>query len=563
MLQELIPYVRCIASYPDIEKAVSTFPEVYITAPEGIFKQVKLSNDRYVRLKVNEIPGVKSLTLPDLRVQEELNFLPAGKVPSAFLDQIVEFFRKVMEVKQKDYEAHAWILWTKEDGYFISIPPQVVSKASVKFEYSPEALPTGAVIVVDIHSHNTMNAFFSGTDNANDRMGIYYSGVIGKLTRDSYEYTFRFNLQEDKRTCTLDDIFIQPEAPKVDVPQQWLDQVQVPKVPVMAGNFGKNKSGKWTNSLGGPAVPFRPDSKGPTYTYGSIPHQMALIEAAPASTTIWSVDENMYIKNGPDVWQFIRAKDPLSKDIPPQEEQVLTNREIYLMCEDVSIMTLEKTLRLATEVETVIPDSRLLRVIEAMRLGTTIKTSVGSYTKVASNLWNPDTKQGISYSDHGILLNTTQENIQEAHTAGLKTPFIPSTQEDIKKFSSEAAAREEALTMQQKKLSEEEKSLLEQERDLDFQFMSYQQIPGDCLMPVDLYVPGPLDEEERNDPVGGSTEFEYYVEKYGMKVADAWDSAITELTDLESCEEALLDIIRASYNFLGETGRNDLATNGF
>ena len=48
-------------------------------------------------------------------------------------------------------EAHAWILWEPEKGYYISVPKQTVGKASVSFTYDDEVLPPGAVIVVDIH----------------------------------------------------------------------------------------------------------------------------------------------------------------------------------------------------------------------------------------------------------------------------------------------------------------------------------------------------------------------------------------------------------------------------
>lgn len=87
------------------------------------------------------------------------------------------------------------------------------------------------------------------------------------------------------------------------------------------------------------------------------------------------------------------------------------------------------------------------------------------------------------------------------------------------------------------------------------------------------YVAGPLDSSENQsslfdnepDPVGApfGGEYEYYANLYGVQVADAKDAVDIELSDLANCDEALVDIIRQSYELLGDKGRADLATNGF
>ena len=153
MIHELIPHVRCISSYPDIEAAIEKYPETYIATPEGTyFKHVKLPQGRHVRLKVAKLPEIKiEKDNPRSVVVEEINFLPAGKIPSYMFDQIVEFFRQVIYIKKASFEAHAWILWNQEKGYYISVPPQRVGGASVNFEYTKGALPEGDVIVVDLH----------------------------------------------------------------------------------------------------------------------------------------------------------------------------------------------------------------------------------------------------------------------------------------------------------------------------------------------------------------------------------------------------------------------------
>ena len=157
-MKELIPFVSCICEPEEFEETIKgTMAEVYVPMPEGGYlKHVKLSGGRHVRIKVDKLPTNAASTLPQVKVEEEINFLPAGKIPYEFFEQIVEFFRQVSKKMKAEFEAHAWILWTKEKGYFISVPKQSVSKASVSFTYDDDSLPPGSVIVCDLHSHNTM-----------------------------------------------------------------------------------------------------------------------------------------------------------------------------------------------------------------------------------------------------------------------------------------------------------------------------------------------------------------------------------------------------------------------
>ena len=149
-MQTLTPYVSCLAAPHEFEEAIKNFPEVYIPTTEGYLKHVKLRGDRFVRVKTPKLPA-SATAIQMVEIKEELNFLPAGRIPYSFFEQIVQFFRKVIEIKKVKLEAHAWILWSKETGYYISIPPQTVSGAAVKFEYTKESLPEGHTIVVDIH----------------------------------------------------------------------------------------------------------------------------------------------------------------------------------------------------------------------------------------------------------------------------------------------------------------------------------------------------------------------------------------------------------------------------
>jgi len=95
-----------------------------------------------------------------------------------------------------------------------------------------------------------MGAFYSGTDDANDAMGIYYSGVLGQLDKPSPASVLRFNMLKDKRPCKLSDIFDMSER-EVQIPPEWLDKVEVQKS-FTSGAFRQQgrKPGKEGSNMG-------------------------------------------------------------------------------------------------------------------------------------------------------------------------------------------------------------------------------------------------------------------------------------------------------------------------
>ena len=155
----IAPHISCIVPAPvkgaansEFEQAIAQgYAEIYVTSPAGIVKYHKLRGEnRFVTVKVDKIPGVE-LAVPEPTFEF---FLPAGRIPRRLLDQIEFFFRKVMEVHKNDLEAMIWVLYSPEQGYYLHVPDQRISKASVSYDWHD--VPAGSSIVVDIHSHNTM-----------------------------------------------------------------------------------------------------------------------------------------------------------------------------------------------------------------------------------------------------------------------------------------------------------------------------------------------------------------------------------------------------------------------
>ena len=222
----IAPHIACICFEDEFESVVNSYSTIYIITSDGFLKHQNLVGGRSVRLSIPKIPD--EYLKPVTKIEQELDFLPEGKIPVSILNQITKFFQEVIKVKKSDYEAHCFVLWTKEKGYHVSVPKQTVSKAAVSFSYDTTTLPLGSIIVLDMHSHNTMGSFFSGTDNNNDKNCIYYSGVIGNLDKTP-TMVFRFNFREINYAVEMSEIFEMPTAETVEIDSAWLDQITIPE----------------------------------------------------------------------------------------------------------------------------------------------------------------------------------------------------------------------------------------------------------------------------------------------------------------------------------------------
>lgn len=115
--------------------------------------------------------------------QVRAGFTPAlPKIPLALIGQLTAFFRSFME-ENEEYEAMAQIYWDKEkQEFFAYVPKQSVSKMEIEADLRecPYNDEERYLCYADIHSHNSMEAFFSATDDMDERgTGLYF--VVGEL----------------------------------------------------------------------------------------------------------------------------------------------------------------------------------------------------------------------------------------------------------------------------------------------------------------------------------------------------------------------------------------------
>lgn len=167
-------------------------------------------------------PKKKVVDLSEVRA----GFTPAlPKVPAALMGQIISFFRAFM-TEHEENEAFAQIYWDKVDRtFFAYVPKQSVCKEEVEADLHdcPYDDEERFLCYADIHSHNSMEAFFSAKDDQDERStGLYL--VLGEL--DHF-------YPEIKARIFCGDSFV-PIDPNVVIegleqpfPREWLDQVSI------------------------------------------------------------------------------------------------------------------------------------------------------------------------------------------------------------------------------------------------------------------------------------------------------------------------------------------------
>jgi len=248
-IKAIAPHISCVCDADEIEQAKNDgYREIYTITTKGIFKtHILRGENRWICAKVTEIKGY----VEPLFKEDHSTFLPAGKIPFVLFQQVEAFFRAVIATKGAALEAMIFIMWNKDRGYYLHVPKQTVSGASVTYDY--ENFPSQDTTVVNIHSHGHMNAFFSGVDDNNDSTKVQYSGVFGKFQDPQCVTVWRFNYYTTKYAATAMDIFEAPTS--AEIPNEWVDMVEerqtvIPKVYSYQGNNSKAKdNGK--NDKGG------------------------------------------------------------------------------------------------------------------------------------------------------------------------------------------------------------------------------------------------------------------------------------------------------------------------
>ena len=127
--------------------------------------------------------------------------LKTKKIPGEFFYKIREIF-----IRKPKEEYAVQIFFDKEkEVYEIYEPVQRTTACAVLFERNRE-METNKILVMDVHSHASMPAFFSTIDDQ-DEKGIRLYMVLGNIDRKAFSYVLRAGLAGVYGKLKLEDIF--------------------------------------------------------------------------------------------------------------------------------------------------------------------------------------------------------------------------------------------------------------------------------------------------------------------------------------------------------------------
>ncbi len=95
------------------------------------------------------------------------------------------------EYADNNREWAGWIVWNKEEGHSYMPLDFEASAASVLIRQRP-VLQEGTHLVIDVHSHGAMKAFFSSTDDRDDSGGVRLSVVLGSYSKGEGRRNFLY-----------------------------------------------------------------------------------------------------------------------------------------------------------------------------------------------------------------------------------------------------------------------------------------------------------------------------------------------------------------------------------
>ena len=146
-------------------------------------------------------------------------FIPAlPKIPFSVLAEVLAFFKSYI-TKDSITEALAYIFWSREEErYFVHIPKQEVTRDSVDTTEMPLD-DDRFILVMEIHSHNTMSAYFSGDDDKDEKAtGVY--AVTGRLDKVFPDILVRISVGGKFVEIPVEDVFCGFTG---DFPEKWKD----------------------------------------------------------------------------------------------------------------------------------------------------------------------------------------------------------------------------------------------------------------------------------------------------------------------------------------------------
>ena len=210
-----------VASYKGVanslEEAVSSGKQiVFVPSSDGKIYEVR---NNQIGTFIAEADSVSLFS------KVRAGFIPAlPKIPYSILSEIIAFFKTFVTEKSEN-EAMANIYWSfEEEKYRVHVPKQTVTKASVDTNL-PDIDEEKFLLVMEVHSHNTMGAVFSRTDDKDEIATRLYT-VIGRLDKVFPDMTTRISVGGKHLVIDPAIVF---DGIGGEFPEKWKKAVEIRK----------------------------------------------------------------------------------------------------------------------------------------------------------------------------------------------------------------------------------------------------------------------------------------------------------------------------------------------
>jgi PRTRC genetic system protein A len=165
----------------------------------------------------------KILSLPGLGALTEQARPSFPRLPLDLLLTVQSFFKEIYD-KYKSEVAVILYYNVKTNKWHVDVPEQEVGAASVKYDLSKSVIPKGFVPAGTIHSHASMKAFHSGTDDNDEYNSDGIHITIGCFHNPKQDYVFRLIFGKVAHTMDFMDVLCSGEFNRV-YPTWWVERV--------------------------------------------------------------------------------------------------------------------------------------------------------------------------------------------------------------------------------------------------------------------------------------------------------------------------------------------------
>ena len=178
-LQSVMPTVM-VPRYSELEE-LATAGDRILMAANGVWLEVCRAW-LYARVLVAK-PSI--IPVPYGQVSEVMRF-GFGKLPRAMVAQFI-----VQARARCPNECAVWVVWNQRTNEWRLMMLEETSVGPGHVNVNLPTLEEDEHMVMDLHSHGLTEAFFSRTDNKDDRGATKIAGVIGNLDKPEATASFR------------------------------------------------------------------------------------------------------------------------------------------------------------------------------------------------------------------------------------------------------------------------------------------------------------------------------------------------------------------------------------